>query len=59
MLNPISPNKFAQQFKQNAIHEYTSNKQRKKKTNIAIIKFCLMLFMVILLLFILKIFNIL
>ena len=55
MLNPISPNKFAQQFKQNAIHEYQSNKERKKKSNLAIIKFCLLLFVVILLLFLLYI----
>lgn len=59
MLNPISPNKFAQQFKENAIHEYTSNKARHKKTSIAIIKFCLMLFMVILILVLLKIFGVL
>ena len=59
MLNPISPNKFAQQFKENAIHEYTSNKARNKKTSLAILKFCLMLFMVILLLVLLKIFGVL
>ena len=58
MLNPISPNKFAQGYKQNAIHEYQSNKARTKKTNMAIVKFVLLLFMVILLIFLFKIFGI-
>lgn len=55
MLNPISPNKFAQQFKQDAVYEYTSNKAKAKKTNLAILKFCLLLFIVILLLVVLYI----
>ena len=59
MLNPISPNKFTQQYKQNAIHEYQSNKKRTKKTNMAILKFCFMLFLVILLLFVLYIMGVL
>lgn len=59
MLNPISPNKFAQGFKQNAIHEYQSNKARTKKTNMAIIKFILLLFMVIMILVLLYLFGVL
>lgn len=55
MLNPISPNKFAQQFKQDAVYEYKSNKEKTKKTNIAILKFCLLLFLIILILVILYI----
>ena len=59
MLNPISPNKFAQGFKQDAVYEYKSNKARAKKTNMAIIKFILLLFLVIMILVLLYLFGVL
>ena len=58
MLNPISPNKFQQQFKQDAVHEFKSNKAREKKTNLALLKYVFILFFFILVFFVLKILNI-
>jgi uncharacterized membrane-anchored protein len=59
MLNPISPTKFTQQFKQDAVYEYQSHKAKEKKRSIAMIKFIIILFLVILLLFLLYIGNVL
>ena len=55
MLNPISPTKFTQQFKQDAVYEYQSHKAKEKKRSVAMIKFVFILFLVILLLFLLYI----
>lgn len=58
MLNPISPNKFAQQFQRDAVLEYKSNKQKEKQTNKAILKFVGIVFLLIVVFLLLYLFNV-
>ena len=58
MLNPISPNKFAQQFQRDAVLEFKSNKQREKQTNKAILKFVGIVFLLIVVFLLLFLFNV-